>query len=90
MIKSIFLTHPGKSTAILPWTEQYIAEYQSIPQQGFYKNNTKAVCFWRTLPGTILLNAQAYVGLPISKSVAMELGHGRHFIGNGNAILVVV
>lgn len=71
----------------LPWTEQYITEYQSIPQQGFFKTYESSVL--GGLTGHDFLNAQAYVGLPISKSVAMELGHGRHFIGNGMRSLLL-
>lgn len=65
----------------LPWTEDYISDYKSIPQQGFYKNYESSVL--GGISGYDFLNAQAYVGLPISKSVSVELGHGRHFIGNG-------
>ncbi len=65
----------------LPWIRNYINEYQSIPQQGFYKTYNSSVL--GGLNGYDFLNAQAYVGVPISKSISIELGHGRHFIGNG-------
>ncbi|MBK8701864.1 MAG: hypothetical protein IPN29_20775 [Saprospiraceae bacterium] len=65
----------------LPQTEQYIQAYSAIPQQGFYKAYNSAVI--DGLTGYDFLNAQACIGLPISKSVSLEFGHGRHFMGNG-------
>ncbi|MBP6398985.1 MAG: hypothetical protein KA340_13965 [Saprospiraceae bacterium] len=65
----------------LPWFRNYITNYNTIPQQGFYKSYNSSVL--GGLHGYDFLNAQAYVGVPISKSISVELGHGRHFIGNG-------
>jgi hypothetical protein len=65
----------------LPNVNQYINTYKAIPQNGLYKPYNSAIL--SGLTGYDFLNAQAYVGIPISKSIALELGHGRHNIGNG-------
>lgn len=65
----------------LPYVNQYIDTYKAIPQNGLYKPYNSAIL--SGLTGYDFLNAQAYVGIPISKSIALELGHGRHNIGNG-------
>ncbi len=65
----------------IPYVNQYIATNSAIPQNGFYKPYKSAIL--SNVQGYDFLNAQAYVGIPISKSIALELGHGRHFIGNG-------
>jgi len=54
---------------------------KTIPGQGFYKDFNSAVI--DNLSGYDYLNAQAYVGINATKSVAIEFGHGNHFIGNG-------
>ena len=58
-----------------------IARDRTIPGQGFYKEFNSAVI--DNLKGYDYLNAQAYVGINATKSVAIEFGHGNHFIGNG-------
>ncbi len=65
----------------LPYVNQYIDSNKAIPQNGFYKPYKSGIL--SNVEGYDFLNAQAYVGLPISKSISLELGHGRHFIGNG-------
>ncbi len=54
---------------------------QSIPGQGFYKAYTST--FSENIKGFDYLNAVAYIGLPVSKHINLELGHGNHFIGHG-------
>ena len=61
--------------------EDRIFRFQTIQGQGFYKDYNSGVI--ENLRGYDYLNAQAYVGINVSKSVAIEFGHGKHFIGNG-------
>lgn len=72
--------------SFLPHTNQYIIDHLAIPNNGFYKAYNSNVS---SLNGFDFLNAQAYVGLPISKSIAVEFGHGQHFIGNGMRSLLL-
>lgn len=67
--------------------EAKIAQYNSIPGNGFFKEYDSSVS--DKINGWDFLNAQGYVGFNISKSIGIELGHGRHFIGNGyNSLLL--
>lgn len=63
------------------YLEDRINRYKTIGGQGFYKDYKSGLI--ENLQGYDFLNAQAYVGINVSKSVAIELGHGKHFIGNG-------
>jgi len=63
------------------YIEQRIERDKTIPGQGFYKNFASGVI--ENMKGYDYLNAQAYVGINATKSVAIEFGHGKHFIGNG-------
>lgn len=63
------------------YLEDRIARFRTIGGQGFYKEYQSGLI--EDLQGHDFLNAQAYVGINATKSVAIELGHGKHFIGNG-------
>lgn len=63
------------------YINQRIDRDWTIPGQGFYKPFQSTVL--DNLNGYDYLNAQAYVGINATKSVAIEFGHGNHFIGNG-------
>lgn len=60
---------------------RWVADYQSLPGAGFYKPYRSAV--FGIENGYDYNLAEAYVGFRLSKHVALQLGHGRHFIGNG-------
>lgn len=66
---------------------QRINRFQTIPGQGFFKNFTSSVS--GRFSGFDYLNSRAYLGLNISKSVALEIGHGNQFIGNGYRSLLL-
>lgn len=63
------------------YINQRIKRDKTIPGQGYYKSFQSGVL--DNLNGYDYLNAQAYVGINATKSVAIEFGHGNHFIGNG-------
>jgi len=54
---------------------------KAIPGNGFFKPYKSKLS--DNIFGWDYLNAQGYVGFNISKSVSLEFGHGKHFIGNG-------
>ena len=65
----------------LNYEEDEITRINAIPGQAFFKKYQSGVI--DQVKGWDYLNAQAYVGLKVSKSIDMQLGHGRHFIGDG-------
>jgi len=66
---------------------QRINKFQTIPGQGFNKPFNSTIS--DKLNGFDFLNARAYLGLNVSKSIALELGHGNQFIGNGYRSLLL-
>jgi len=67
--------------------ERRITRDGAIPGQGFFKTYESSVV--ESITGWDFLNSQAYVGANISESIAVEFGHGRHFIGNGMRSLLL-
>lgn len=65
----------------LSFEESEINRINAIPGQGFYKPYQSGIV--DNVQGWDFLNSSAYVGLKISKSIDLQLGHGRHFIGDG-------
>ena len=63
------------------YVDAYIQENKALPGNGLYKNFQSTTFDW--FNGYDYLNGQGYVGLTITKSLDMQFGHGRHFIGNG-------
>ena len=63
------------------YLEDRIDRFETIGGQGLYKEYKSGLI--ENLQGYDYLNAQAYVGINATKSVAIEFGHGKHFIGNG-------
>ena len=61
--------------------EKRIAQRQAIPGYSFYKPNFASSI--SNLSGYDYSNAKAYFGVPISKHINIEIGHGNHFIGHG-------
>jgi len=59
----------------------FIDKYKAIPGQGNYKDFQSSIV--DAINGFDYSNAQAYLGYKLSKHVSMELGHNKHFIGNG-------
>lgn len=65
----------------------YIDQYKSIPGQGNYKDFSSSL--FNIDNAFDYSNAQAYLGYKISKHSLLEIGHGRHFIGNGERSLLL-
>ena len=63
------------------YLEDRIGRFKTIGGQSLFKEFKSGLI--ENLQGHDYLNAQAYVGINATKSVAIEFGHGRHFIGNG-------
>jgi hypothetical protein len=64
-----------------------INKFRSIPGQGLYKDYSSGII--DKLDGYDFLNAKAYLGFNLSESIAIEMGHNNHFIGNGYRSLLM-
>ena len=60
--------------------ERRIRKHKAIPGYSFFKPFQSSLV---ELYGHDYSNAKAYFGVPISKHINIELGHGNHFIGHG-------
>ncbi|MBL7825926.1 MAG: hypothetical protein JNJ57_04795 [Saprospiraceae bacterium] len=80
--KVYFYTNLVESQAAFSNYEvQFIRNFKAIPGIGFYKLfNSKT---FKNTAGYDFNIATAYLGAKVTKHIALELGHGRHFIGNG-------
>jgi len=63
------------------YVTQWQSEFTALPGAGSYKVYNPR---FATLSNAYDFNvANAWIGLNVSRHVGLELGHGRHFIGNG-------
>ena len=53
----------------------------SVPGAGFYKDYDSDI--FNVANGYDYLNGQGYIGFNATRHVGVQVGHGRHFIGNG-------
>lgn len=65
----------------LNYQEPFIQEFSSIRGQGNYKDYQSGV--FDGINGYDYGRATAYLGIQVSNHTKLELGHDRHFIGNG-------
>lgn len=86
--KVYFYTQILENQAFFPqYIDNYITEYDAIPGNGLFKDFNSTVL--SNAGGWDYLNANGYLGIPISKSVSLDFGHGTHFIGNGMRSLLL-
>ena len=69
------------------YVNQRIDRDLAVPGSGLYKLYSSSV--FNIKNGYDYLNAQGYIGFSISPHVGLQLGHGRHFIGNGYRSLLL-
>lgn len=86
--KLFFYTSILESQARYPnYVSSRILEFQAIPGAGTYKNyNPRIVDVTNAYDFNV---ASAYLGLHVTRHVSVQLGHGRHFIGNGYRSLLL-
>lgn len=63
------------------YVNQFIAQHNAVPGNGLYKRFASKI--FDTENAYDFANAQAAVGFNATQHIAVELGHGRSFIGNG-------
>ncbi len=66
---------------VFEYVSDYITQFKTFPGEGLYKKYNSSL--FNVKDGFDYLNAQAYVGLNITKHIGLEFGYGRHFIGQG-------
>lgn len=80
--KVYFHTDILESQARFPqYVNDFRNKFSAVPGAGFYKTYQSNI--FNISNGVDFLLANAYVGTSISRHVQVELGHGRHFLGNG-------
>lgn len=73
--------------AFLNFQQRRIDAEKAIPGSGLYKGYGSKVA--EQLVGLDYFNAQGYFGLPVSKNISIEFGHGNHFWGDGERSLLL-
>jgi hypothetical protein len=83
-----FATEILETQARLPgYVQDYTDYHRALPGNGLYKTYTSTFI---DVPNAYdYLNAQGYIGFRIIPHVHAQLGHGRHFIGNGYRSLLL-
>lgn len=69
------------------YVNDYISQNRALPGNGFYKTYQSSVI--DGLDGFDYLNGQAYISMNITKSIGLQFGHGRNFIGNGYRSMIL-
>ncbi|MFN4255617.1 MAG: capsule assembly Wzi family protein [Saprospiraceae bacterium] len=62
---------------------RYIQKNKAVPGNGLYKNFKSQIFDIEKGRGFDYSNAVAYIGFQATRHVGVQLGHGKHFIGNG-------
>ncbi len=77
-----FYTYIGENQMLLPtYVDAYVRRTLTVPQEGFWKQyNGNGVDF---------LTARGHISFQATRHIGLQLGHGKHFIGNGYRSLVL-
>lgn len=73
--------------SFLSYINRRISRWNHLPGQGFYKSYNSGII--NSFKGWDYLNAQAYVGFKISRSIDFQLGYSNNFIGDGYRSLLL-
>ena len=77
-----FYTYIGENQMVMPsYANDYVRETLTLPYQGFWKGYGER--------GVDFLNTRGHINFAASQHVQMELGYGKHFIGNGYRSLIL-
>lgn len=86
--KVYFYTNITENLARFPgYVNDFIAANKAIPGNGFYKDYKSAVI--DSKGAYDYNNGQGHIGFHLTKSIRMEFGHGKNFIGNGYRSLLL-
>ncbi|MEK6480109.1 hypothetical protein WJR50_21380 [Catalinimonas sp. 4WD22] len=77
-----FYTYIGENQLAFPdYVDRYIRNNLNVPQEGFWKGYGDR--------GVDFLTARGHISFSASKHIDLQLGHGRHFVGNGYRSLLL-
>lgn len=77
-----FYTYIGENQIAFPdYVDRYIRNSLNVPQEGFWKGYGDS--------GVDFLTARGHISFRASKHIDLQLGHGRHFVGNGYRSLLL-
>jgi len=82
-----YTTFHENQSNFFDYQEAFINQYSAIRGQGNYKDYQSSVV--NSVNGYDYGFAKAYLGIQVSKHTQLELGHDRHFIGNGMRSLLL-
>lgn len=82
-----YTTFHENQSNFLNYQQPFIDQYKAIRGQGNYKDYQSSVI--TSINGYDYGFAKAYLGIQVSKHTQLELGHDRHFIGNGMRSLLL-
>jgi len=87
--KVYFYTNIIESQASYPsYVNNYIEERSAVPGAGFYKVYNSQLTP-KPNDGVDFLLSQGYIGFNATSFIGVQLGHGRHFIGDGHRSLLL-
>lgn len=77
-----FYTYLADNQALLPsYVDDWMATSRVVPHEGFWKN-------YKEGSGVDYLHARGYITFEATKSINLQFGHDRFFIGNGYRSLI--
>lgn len=82
---SVYTSVYENQTGFLPHVNDIVLERNIVPGNGLYKSYNSRIA--SNIKGFDYLNAQAYLSIPVSKSISLDFGHGNHFYGHGQRSL---
>lgn len=77
-----FYTYIGENQMQLPgYVNEYVRRTLTVPQEGFWKGLGN--------DGVDFLTARGHISIHATRHIGLQLGHGKHFIGNGYRSLIL-
>ena len=77
-----FYSYIGENQIVFPdYVNSYIRQTLTVPQEGFWKGLDER--------GVDFLTARGHVGFQASPHIHLQLGHGKHFVGEGYRSMIL-
>lgn len=77
-----FYTYIGENQMLLPaYVDAYVRRTLTLPQEGFWKQFQGN--------GVDFLTARGHISFQATPHIGLQMGHGKHFVGNGYRSLVL-
>ena len=77
-----FYTYIGETQIVFPdYVNDYVRNTLTVPQEGFWKGLDDR--------GVDFLTARGHIGFQASRHIHVQLGHGKHFVGEGYRSMIL-